>query len=103
MFLSLLLFFWFCFSLYGDHRDLHVLTHSFPTRRTSELSSTRRPSITPRSITSSIWPRIPPAIAGWAAPASVVPLALAYRHDYPVIFAITCIFCENNKIGRAHV
>src|SRR3546814_17894437 len=22
---------------YGDHRDLHVLTHSFPTRRSSDL------------------------------------------------------------------
>src|SRR3546814_16910966 len=26
----------------GDHRDLHVLTHSFPTRRSSDLSSTLR-------------------------------------------------------------
>src|SRR3546814_10562528 len=27
-----------CFSsIYGDHRDLHVLTHSFPTRRSSDL------------------------------------------------------------------
>src|SRR3546814_15526915 len=25
------------FYLYGDHRDLHVLTHSFPTRRSSDL------------------------------------------------------------------
>src|SRR3546814_19220184 len=25
------------FSGYGDHRDLHVLTHSFPTRRSSDL------------------------------------------------------------------
>src|SRR3546814_12701820 len=24
--------------LYGDHRDLHVLTHSFPTRRSSDLT-----------------------------------------------------------------
>src|SRR3546814_8357263 len=23
--------------MYGDHRDLHVLTHSFPTRRSSDL------------------------------------------------------------------
>src|SRR3546814_7209139 len=30
----LLLFF---FYLYGDHRDLHVLTHSFPTRLSSDL------------------------------------------------------------------
>src|SRR3546814_16662944 len=27
----------FFFSIYGDHPDLHVLTHSFPTRRSSEL------------------------------------------------------------------
>src|SRR3546814_3174808 len=25
------------FELYGDHRDLHVLTHSFPPRRSSDL------------------------------------------------------------------
>src|SRR3546814_18875808 len=27
----------FFFYLYVDHRDLHVLTHSFPTRRSSDL------------------------------------------------------------------
>src|SRR3546814_14639641 len=27
----------FCFSRYGDLRDLHVLTHPFPTRRSSDL------------------------------------------------------------------
>src|SRR3546814_9935589 len=27
----------FIFYGYGDHRDLHVLTHSFPTRRSSDL------------------------------------------------------------------
>src|SRR3546814_6167560 len=27
----------FFFERYGDHRDLHVLTHSFPTRRSSDL------------------------------------------------------------------
>src|SRR3546814_10509365 len=27
----------FFFSLYGDPRDLHLLTHSFPTRRSSDL------------------------------------------------------------------
>src|SRR3546814_15875090 len=25
------------FYIYGDYRDLHVLTHSFPTRRSSDL------------------------------------------------------------------
>src|SRR3546814_9913343 len=29
----------FFFKLSGDHRDLHVLTHSFPTRRSSDLHS----------------------------------------------------------------
>src|SRR3546814_5657587 len=29
----------FLFECSGDHRDLHVLTHSFPTRRSSDLGS----------------------------------------------------------------
>src|SRR3546814_10480669 len=29
----------FFFKCYGDHRDLHVLTHSFPTRRSSDLAA----------------------------------------------------------------
>src|SRR3546814_18170403 len=29
------------FYVYVDHRDLHVLTHSFPTRRSSDLSFAR--------------------------------------------------------------
>src|SRR3546814_17631432 len=29
------------FELYGEHRDLHVLTHSFPTRRSSDLQARR--------------------------------------------------------------
>src|SRR3546814_17791034 len=28
----------FFFKRYGNHRELHVLTHSFPTRRSSDLS-----------------------------------------------------------------
>src|SRR3546814_12732551 len=31
----------FFFSGYGDHRDLPVLTHSFPTRRSSDLRPAR--------------------------------------------------------------
>src|SRR3546814_11862846 len=37
----------FFFSLYGDHRDLHVLTHSFPTRRSSDLLSTGLTAVIP--------------------------------------------------------
>src|SRR3546814_19687443 len=29
---------WFFFYGYGYHRDLHVLTHPFPTRRSSDLN-----------------------------------------------------------------
>src|SRR5216110_1846098 len=31
-------FFFFFFKFYGDHLDLHKLTHSFPTRRSSDLT-----------------------------------------------------------------
>src|SRR3546814_14214972 len=31
----------FFFQCYRDHRDLHVLTHSFPTRRSSDLKIRR--------------------------------------------------------------
>src|SRR3546814_13707383 len=31
------MYYYVVFSCYGDHRDLHVLTHSFPTRRSSDL------------------------------------------------------------------
>src|SRR3546814_10374119 len=40
----------FFFECYGDHRDLHVLTHSFPTRRSSDLAAGRRAC--PRSVRS---------------------------------------------------
>src|SRR3546814_15243185 len=32
----------FFFEWTGEHRDLHVLTHSFPTRRSSDLNITQR-------------------------------------------------------------
>src|SRR3546814_1577516 len=35
----------FFFKGYGDHRDLHVLTHSFPTRRSSDLLATHREAV----------------------------------------------------------
>src|SRR3546814_5523680 len=31
-----------CFLLYAHHRDLHVLTHSFPTRRSADLGRLAR-------------------------------------------------------------
>src|SRR3546814_19741962 len=35
-------FYVFCCSFYGDPRDLPVLTHSFPTRRSSDLCAAAR-------------------------------------------------------------
>src|SRR3546814_15729238 len=40
-------YYFFC-SGYGDHRDLHVLTHSFPTRRSSDLAGGFDPVGNPR-------------------------------------------------------
>src|SRR3546814_20997411 len=40
----------FFFYGYGDHRDLHVLAHSFPTRRSSDLTSISFGNITVRNI-----------------------------------------------------
>src|SRR3546814_5403255 len=37
------LFCCFLFYEYGDHRYIHVLTHSFPTRRTSDLTTRSAP------------------------------------------------------------
>src|SRR5213594_4234505 len=34
-----LFFYFFFFKLYGDHRDLHKRSHSFPTRRSSDLDT----------------------------------------------------------------
>src|SRR3546814_19769294 len=53
----------FLFLLYGDHRDLHVLTHSFPTRRSSDLDLPQ-PEVPTRE-TISCWPtdRVTPASA----------------------------------------
>src|SRR3546814_4602052 len=36
-FFIILFYLFFFFYLFGDHRYLHVLTHSFPTRRSSDL------------------------------------------------------------------
>src|SRR3546814_20424624 len=38
--------YFFFFVLYGDHRDLHGLTHSFPPRRASDLASETRANST---------------------------------------------------------
>src|SRR3546814_7703589 len=63
--------------MYGDHRDLHVLTHSFPTRRSSDLherNTTMNNSTTPRTdpsptVDTSARARAVPATACGSSPA----------------------------------
>src|SRR3546814_5385937 len=57
----------FVFSIYGDHRYLPVLTHSFPTRRSSDLAWVVR--LAPRSALSarSARPQRPAPEPGYAA------------------------------------
>src|SRR3546814_11655500 len=40
----------FFLSWYDDHRDLHVLTHSFPTRRSSDLFVAVLPGVRPDAL-----------------------------------------------------
>src|SRR3546814_11164550 len=46
----------FFFSLFGDHRDLHVLTPSFPTRRSSDLATMPRRSASGANASTRRWP-----------------------------------------------
>src|SRR3546814_20470262 len=49
IFMLLVLIFFF-FERYGDHRDLHVLTHSCPTRRSSDLDVARAAGVSPKTV-----------------------------------------------------
>src|SRR3546814_2407167 len=50
------MFVWFFFYLHGGHLDLHVLTHSFPTRRSSDLRRWRCWSTPVRPAPRRCWP-----------------------------------------------
>src|SRR3546814_4021310 len=72
--LCIYLSFLFFFSCYGDHRDLHVLTHSFPTRRSSDLpppraAACRRPRSAGRHrcAAPTAAPRTTPNSCSWSA------------------------------------
>src|SRR3546814_1170007 len=88
---------------YGDHRYLHVLTHSFPTRRSSDLG-------------------LPYAFASHFAPGALDEAVAIYRRDFqpsaqlahPYVMAgrradLVVLsgddrrFLEAQEIGRAHV
>src|SRR3546814_19249181 len=99
------------FILNDDHRDLHVLTHSFPTRRSSDLARTR--DEVPLSTALGLMVR--ERLTGEAPPAAVAPGmaliqdwieekvgadldALGLAIDDQIAFADL-----SKKIGRAHV
>src|SRR3546814_20206724 len=98
----------------GDHQDVHVLTHSFPARRSSELGSR---SISPTSASASTCraARIAkpggatPMRAGCAAPdGAVAPERLAAGtgavHSGAMPPAPLLSFAgQSFEIGRAHV
>src|SRR3546814_1415486 len=76
-------FFCFFFEFYGDHRDLHVLTHPFPTRRSSELARRHGKHIVMVNVEADALAG--PLLARKAAEAGIV-YSLAYG-DQPALIA----------------
>src|SRR3546814_11445369 len=72
------------FYKYGDHRDLHLLTHSFPTRRSSVLPSLCHSVSSPSK----------PINCSMLVPFSVL------RRSARVAAQRVPVLCQN---GRAHV
>src|SRR3546814_14745639 len=60
----------FLFEEYCDHQDLHVLTHSFPTRRSSDLKRIRISGSSPTPTTDRDGP-IEQALSDTSRPVSV--------------------------------
>src|SRR3546814_12600425 len=98
------------FEGYGDHRDLHVLTHSFPTRRSSDLDCTDTVLSWDARLPRTLWPLL-------ARPAFLTREYFAgrrVRYVSPVRLFVTLaivtffvaqlmISFGGNEIGRAHV
>src|SRR3546814_9779809 len=79
--------------LYGDHRDLHVLTHSFPTRRSSDLL---REAAT--------WYVVGGRATGSARAAKLAGLkARRFGGDPRALSLIVSSETGRGEIGRAHV
>src|SRR3546814_6387167 len=83
----------FFFEWYGDHLDLHVLPHSFPTRRASDLSSprARRTRICPASPCAAPCTGRPPEISPMRSEEHTSELQSLMRISYAV-------FCLKKKI-----
>src|SRR3546814_13313882 len=107
----------FFFELYRDHRDLHVLTHSFPTRRSSELAPSRyAPSADPEAARGRAQVvirlmketgKISAATANMADPrnAKIAPQPRQNSVRYFTDWALAQLdeYVGDTKIGRAHV
>src|SRR3546814_15414678 len=61
----MLFFRFFLVQCFGDHRDLHVLTHSFPTRRSSALNTKPRRRLLRRALLAALLLAV--AGGGWLA------------------------------------
>src|SRR3546814_12690368 len=94
----------FVFSCYGHHRDLHVLTHPFPPRRSSDLSNAvdmvavdSVAALTPRAeIEGEMGDQLPGLQARL--------MSQALRKLTGNIKRSNCmVFFINQQIGRAHV
>src|SRR3546814_19524349 len=95
----------FFFSCYGDHPDLHVLAHSFPTLLSSDLSLARAIGDEGDGGGAGLI-----ELAGELAVDGVGPacggdlvtgagIARCFPSPVPEVIAVT----QRNKIGRAHV
>src|SRR3546814_18096646 len=88
----------FFFSLYGDHRDLHVLTHSFPTRRSSDLDAR---NTTPQGVVSSTTLIAYPTNAVTSFPAfatAVAPRSEEHTSDLQSLMRFSyAVFCLKKK------
>src|SRR3546814_15210445 len=97
----------FCcvFECYGDHRDLHVLTHSFPPLRSSDLIHVVAVPLILWSVVALLW-CIPvlgtlfrPGL--WAALAMFFAWSFYFRASRRIGYGMLVVFVA--KIGRAHV
>src|SRR3546814_8670411 len=108
----------FFFQGLGDHRDLHVLTHSFPTRRSSDLLGlanwpAMRPSFTTGSLeakvsTTAICSRtrkVSRMLLGWNSAKLSAQSPPCSRNAFPAATCASWLFSSraSPEIGRAHV
>src|SRR3546814_3420989 len=81
------------FGWYGGHRDLHVLTHSFPTRRSSDLGRRRDGALFGLS-------EIRPCRSGLARPRPIRPVGRSEEHtsELQSLMRISyAVFCLKTK------